>query len=90
MNNNKPNDWYSDMISADLVNIKREADRGCKSFLIFVNAHYVPPDRKIDLSENELQQSNLKRLITTKFAKIFHPDKNRNEPRQVQMLREEI
>ena len=28
--------------------------------------------------------------MTTKFAIIFHPDRNRDEARQIQILREEI
>jgi len=37
-----------------------------------------------------LSHDKLKRTITTKFSIIFHPDKNVNEPRQIQILREEI
>ena len=50
----------------------------------------MPADRKLELTEDDLQEHKLKRLMTTKVALIFHPDKNINEERQVQILREEI
>ena len=78
------------MIATDLENIKREVQKGCKDFLKYVNENYVPAERKFTLTEENLKEGNLKRLMTTKFALVFHPDKNRNEPRQVQILREEI
>ena len=78
------------MIATDLENIKREGQKGCKDFLKYINENYVPEGRKITLNDENLKESNLKRLMTTKFAVIFHPDKNRNEARQIQILREEI
>ena len=78
------------MIATDLENIKRESQKGCKVFLKYINENYVPAARKITLTDENLKESNLKRLMTTKFAVIFHPDKNRGEARQIQILREEI
>ena len=69
------------MIVTDLENIKRESQNGCKNFLKYVNENYVPAARKITLTDENLKESNLKRLMTTKFALIFHPDKNRDEAR---------
>ena len=37
-----------------------------------------------------LTEDKLKRLMSTRFALIYHPDKNVNEPRQIQILRAEI
>ena len=78
------------MIEQDLANIKREVQKGCKEFLKYVNDNYVPEARKIALDDDKLKESNLKRLMVIKFSIIFHPDKNINEERQVQILREEI
>ena len=50
---------------------------------MFINENYVPADRKLELTEDDLQEHKLKRLMTTKVALIFHPDKNINEERQV-------
>ena len=69
------------MIAQDLVNVKREAQKGCKAFIIYVNENYVPADKKLTLDDEALKESNLKRLMTIKFSRIFHPDKNRNEER---------
>lgn len=78
------------MIKEDLQKVKLEAQKGCKSFLKMINELYAPATRKIDLTDELLSEDKLKRTITTKFSKVFHPDKNVNEPRQIQILREEI
>ena len=72
---------FRQMIVEDLANIKRELEKGCKDFLTYLNENYVPEGRKITLTEENLKESNLKRLMTTKFSLIFHPDKNVNEAR---------
>ena len=50
----------------------------------------MPEGRKITLTDEILQEGKLKRLMTIKFSLIFHPDKNVNEARQIQILREDI
>lgn len=79
------------MIKEDLRKIKEEQNKhDCKGFLRFINDTYAPADRKIELTDEMLSADKIKRTMTIKFSKIFHPDKNVNEPRQVQILREEI
>ena len=78
------------MVEEDLKKIKEAAKKDCKSFLKYVNENYAPEDRKLTLSEDDLKDGKLKRLMTTKFTLIFHPDKNVKEERQVQILREEV
>ena len=80
---------FRQMIVEDLANIERELQKGCKDFLTYINKNYVPEGRKITLTEENLKESNLQRLIK-KFAIIFHPDKNVNEARQIQIFREDI
>lgn len=79
------------MVAADIEKIKKEADKGdCAAFLKYLNEHYIPAEKKLTLTDEQLKEENLKKTITTKFARIYHPDKNRNEERQVQILREEV
>ena len=51
---------------------------------------YVPNDRKFELTDEMLSEGQVKRTITLKFSRIFHPDRNVNEERKVQVLRAEI
>ena len=82
---------YRKMIEEDLVKIRQAVNsKGCKDFLVFLNENYVPAERKIALTEEALQENNLKKLMTLKFAIVFHPNKNVNEPRHIQLLREDI
>ena len=82
---------FRDMIAEDLAKVKAEVAKGdCAGFLKFLNEHYTPAARKLTLTDDMLTEDKLKRLITVKFSIIYHPDKNRNEPRQIQILREEI
>ena len=69
------------MIATDLAKIKEEAQKGCKEFLRYLNENHVPADKKLTLDDEALKESKLKRLMTTKFSLIFHPDKNVNEER---------
>ena len=78
------------MIKEDLEKIKAESQKGCKTFLKFANDQYAPATKKLTLKEEDLSDDKLRKLMTTKFALIFHPDKNINEPRQIQILREEV
>ena len=79
-----------ELIKKDLKKIRKEFKKGAKSFVTFCNEHYVPAEKKVPITDEMLSEDKLKRTITTKFAIIFHPDKNVNEPRQIQILREEI
>ena len=78
------------MIKEDLKKIQEEAKKDCRNFLKYCNEHYAPAAKKIDITDEMLSDDKLKRTITMKFKVIFHPDKNVNEPRQIQILREEI
>ena len=79
------------MILEDLQKIKTEGDKmRVREFIHFVNDNYVPAAKKVALTDEMLKEGELKRTITLKFTRIFHVDKNVNEPRQVQILREEI
>ena len=64
-----------------MTNIKTESEKGCKEFLTYLNQNYIPEEKKLALDVEALKESNLKRLMTTKFSLIFHPDKNVNEER---------
>ena len=81
---------FRDMVLADITNVKEEAKKGCKVFLQYINTNYTPTERKLTLTEEMLTEDKLKRLMSTRFALIYHPDKNVNEPRQIQILRAEI
>ena len=81
---------FRDMIIEDLNKVKEEAKKGCVSFLKYINENYIPAERKLTLTDEMLSEDKLKRLMTTRFSLIFHPDKNVSEPRQIQILREEI
>ena len=70
--------------------MKTEHAKGPAAFLKFVNTEYTPADKKIELSEEMLTESNLKRTMTMKFSIIFHPDKQVNEEKKIQVLRAEI
>ena len=74
---------FREMIKEDLQKIKVQVDKGIKPFLKFVNEHYTPASKKIELTEEMLAFENLKKTITIKFTRVFHPDKNVNEPRQI-------
>ena len=81
---------FKELIKEDLKKVQEEAKKDCKSFLRYCNEHYAPAAKKIAITDEMLTDDKLKRTITTKFSIIFHPDKNVNEPRQIQILREEI
>ena len=81
---------FRKLVEEDLKKVKEQAKKDCKSFLKFVNENYAPKERKLTLSDDDLQEGKLKKLITTKFSLMFHSDKNKNEERQIQILREEI
>jgi len=49
----------------------------------------MPSDKKLELKDEHLQEKSLKRTMT-KMLTFFHPDKNSNEERKIQILREEI
>ena len=72
---------FRKLINEDIKRVKEEEEKGCKSFLKYINEHYAPAAKKIDITKEMLSDDNLKRTIITKFAPIFHPDKNVNEPR---------
>ena len=79
-----------DLIAEDLTKLKAEFDKGCESFLRYLNQHYVPADKKIVLTDEMLSESKLKHTMVTKFSRIFHPDKQVNEEKKIQVLRQEI
>ena len=69
------------MIVEDLNKVKEEAKKGCVTFLKYINENYIPAERKLTLTDDMLSEDKLKRLMTTRFSLVFHPDKNVNEPR---------
>ena len=75
---------FRDMIAEDLTKIKVEVAKGsCAGYLKFLNENYTPTAKKLTLTDEMLSEEKLKRLITSKFCLIYHPDKNRNEARQI-------
>jgi len=78
---------FLDMIKDDLDKIAKEVKKGCRSFLEFINDNYVPVDRKIELTEEKLKDGELRRTMIRLFLPIFHPDKNTEEEKQIQLLR---
>ena len=87
---NAENQQYLDLIVEDLAKLKSEHTKGPAAFLKFVNENYSPADKKIELTEEMLTDGNLKRTMTIKFSKVFHPDKQVNEEKKIQVLRAEI
>jgi len=82
---------FLEMVVEDIRKVKEEAEKDdAKSFLKFINDHYIPEARKIALTDEMLLPGQIERTMVTKFTLIFAPDKNVNEPRQIQILREEI
>ena len=75
------------LIAEDLIKIKAEHEKGPASFLRFINDEYAPADKKIALTDEMLAENQLKRTMVTKFTMIFHPDKNVNEEKKIQILR---
>ena len=71
------------MLKDDLDKLESVANQGCKEFLIFLNKKYVPKDKKLTLTEDNLNESSIKRTMILKFLPIFHPDKNMDEERKV-------
>ena len=71
------------MIIEDLRKVRKEAEKSCKEFLKFINENYMPAEKKLTLTDEMLKDSNLTSLMRTKFAIVFSPDKNVNEPKQV-------
>ena len=84
---NKP---YLDALKEDFEKLEAEVKKGCKEFLTYINDTYVPAEKKLDLKEGMLKESQLKKTMVKSFVPIFHPDKNVNEEKKVQLLREEI
>ena len=79
------------MIKEDLEKIKKEFDKDdCKAFLRYLNENYVPEGKKVELTDDMLTEDKIKRTMTVKFSRIFHPDKQTNEKRQIQLLRAQI
>lgn len=74
----------------DLNKLKEERKKDAVSFLKYVHANYIPEAKKFNLTEEMLSEGQLSRTITIKFSKIFHPDRNVNEERKIQLLRQEI
>ena len=64
-------------------NLENEKRKGCKSFLKFIHKTYAS-ENSFDLTEDLLADNKINHTIRTKFARIFHPDKARIEPQQVQ------
>ena len=75
------------LIAEDLIKIKAEQKKGPAFFLRFINDEYAPADKKIALTDEMLAENQLKRTMVTKFTMIFHPDKNVNEEKKIQILR---
>ena len=84
---NKP---HLDALKPDFEKIEAEVKKGCKEFLTFVNNTYVPNEKKINLTEEMLKESQLKKTMIKQFVPVFHPDKNVSEEKKVKLLREEI
>ena len=84
---NKP---YLDALKEDFEKLEAEVKKGCKEFLTYINDNYVPAEKKIDLKEEMTKESQLKKTMIKSFVPIFHPDKNVNEEKKIQLLREEI
>lgn len=78
------------MWAEDLRKLKEEQAKGAQSFLKYLLANYVPEDKKFELTDAMLSEGAIKRTITIKYSRIFHPDRNVNEERKVQVLRAEI
>ena len=78
------------MLKEDFSKLELEANKGCKEFLVFLNTNYIPADKKLDLTEDTLKEAFLKKTMIKMFLPIFHPDKNMEEERKIQILREEI
>lgn len=79
-----------DMIAEDLTKLRAEQAKDCASFLRFLNENYVPTEKKIELTDEMLNEQNLKRTMVVKFSRIFHPDRQVNEEKKIQVLRQEI
>ena len=59
------------MVKTDLENVQREFGKGYSSFLKYLNEQYVPADKKIEITDENIKESNAKRLMQTKFSLIF-------------------
>ena len=81
---------FLEMWAEDLRKLKEEQKKGAQTFLKYILENYVPEDKKFELTEEMLNEGQVKRTITIKFSRIFHPDRNVNEERKVQVLRQEI
>ena len=75
------------LIAEDLIKIKAEQKKGPALFLRFINDEYAPADKKIALTDEMLTENQLKRTMVTRFAMIFHPDRNVNEEKKILILR---
>ena len=51
---NKP---YIDALKEDFEKLKKEAKKGCKEFLAFVNDAYAPEGKRINLTEESLKEN---------------------------------
>ena len=70
--------------------LKAESGKGCAEFLRYLHENYIPEDKKFELTAEMLSENQLKKTMQKRFALVFHPDKNENEERKVQVLRQEI
>lgn len=80
---------FREMIKDDLAKISAEKKKDCATFLKFINENYMPGGKKFTLTDEQLKSDKIKSSLKKFFIK-FHPDKQVNEPRQIQILREEI
>ena len=71
------------MLATDLTKLRTEKTKGASSFLKFLLQNYVPEEKKFELTDAMLNEGQIKRTITLKYSRIFHPDRNRNEERKV-------
>ena len=81
---------FLEMWAQDLRKLKEEKAKGAQTFLKYLLANYVPEDKKFELTDSMLSEAAIKRTIAIKYSKIFHPDRNMNEERKIQVLRAEI
>lgn len=77
-------------VKADLDKVRAEGKKDCVTFLKFINEKYTPEAKRLTLTDDMVTEDKLKRLMKVKFSPVYHPDKNVNEPREIQILREEI
>ena len=62
--------------------INAELCKGAAPFLRFVMAHHVPDDKKFTVTNEMVIEAKVKKTLL-KISRIFHPDKNVNEPADI-------